>query len=357
MDRIGILTFQFAHNYGALLQAYALKRSLTDESTSVEIINYMPNGLWENYSINPIYAFKKRQLKKLLSTPRRIKQVRLFSQFQKSVLQIGTPMYQLSKENVKTYNGLIVGSDQVWSDSILPDTSPYFFEGVESAVKMSYAASFGTDELSETVAEKIKRNLVEFGMVTVREKVSIAMIKAIAPECQVNHVCDPVFLLNAETWRSVYQQHGTNKLASEDYILYVDLRNDPDLIQEAKKLRDTTGMKVVCIHPTCWRVSEDSFIQLYNAGPLEYLRLVDQAQYVVTNSFHAVAFSMIFKKKIVHSADRKLGARVEDLLHTFSIEGRNGCIDCGSIDVSNSEFVEHSRKILKQMREIIKGGM
>lgn len=63
MDRIGILTFQFAHNYGALLQAYALKRSLTDESTSVEIINYMPIGLWENYSINPIYAFKKRQLK------------------------------------------------------------------------------------------------------------------------------------------------------------------------------------------------------------------------------------------------------------------------------------------------------
>ena len=72
MDRIGILTFQFAHNYGALLQAYALKRSLTDESTSVEIINYMPIGLWENYSINPIYAFKKRQLKKLLSTPRRM---------------------------------------------------------------------------------------------------------------------------------------------------------------------------------------------------------------------------------------------------------------------------------------------
>ena len=116
-------------------------------------------------------------------------------------------------------------------------------------------------------------------------------------------------------------------------------------------------MKVICIHPTCWRISEDSFTQLYNVGPFEYLRLIDQAQYVVTNSFHAVSFSMIFKKKIVHSADRKLGARVEDLLHTFSVEGKAGCIDCCNIDVSNSEFVEQSWNILKQMKEIIKGGV
>ncbi len=357
MDRIGILTFQFAHNYGALLQAYALKRSLTDESTSVEIINYMPIGLWENYSINPIYAFKKRQLKKLLSTPRRIKQARLFSHFQKHVLQIGEPIYRLNEDAVKTYDGLIVGSDQVWSDSILSDMSPYFFEGIESAVKLSYAASFGTDELSEVIANKIRSNLNHFRIITVREKASVALIKAISPDLQALHVCDPVFLLSAETWRSVYQQHGTNNLLSDDYILYVDLRNDPALIQEAKKLRDKTGMKVICIHPTCWRISEDSFTQLYNVGPFEYLRLIDQAQYVVTNSFHAVSFSMIFKKKIVHSADRKLGARVEDLLHTFSVEGKAGCIDCCNIDVSNSEFVEQSWNILKQMKEIIKGGV
>lgn len=352
MYRVGILTFQFAHNYGALLQAYALKRILTNDNTIVEIINYLPKGLWENYSLNPIYPIKKRQLKKLLTIPKRIKQANRFYEFQKKILQLGKPIVCFDSETAKGYDILITGSDQVWNDSILPDVSPYFFEEINDVVKLAYAASFGTNELTDTIKAKIKTCLPAFDAVTVRERSSIDLIKCVEKSCAAEHVCDPVFLLAADKWREFYGMCRYS-LPNMKYILYVDLRNDAKLINEAKKIREKTGYEVLYIHPTCWKTTEKSFTQLYDVGPLQYLALIDHAEYIVTNSFHAVAFSMIFRKKIIHAADNNLGSRVTDLFETFSVKDKDGIVDCNLLDTEKSEFVNASKQKLHVMMKLV----
>lgn len=354
MYRVGILTFQFAHNYGALLQAYSLKRILTNKGISTEILNYLPNGLWENYSLNPIYSIRKKQFKKLLLTPKRIKQANRFFEFQKKELQLGSPVKHLNSEVVKEFDALIVGSDQVWNDSILPDTGPYFFEGISGVTKLAYAASFGTNELTETIKTKIKTCLPTFSAVTVRETSGINLIKSLGVDYAVEHVCDPVFLLSSDKWRRFYKRNNYSP-RNKKYILYVDLRNDARLIDKAKELRSQMQYEVVYIHPTCLQTTEKSFIQLYDVGPLEYLWLIDNAEYIVTNSFHAVAFSMIFQKKVFHIADNNLGNRVMDLLETFSLEEKENLIDCSMLDIEESDFVKKSKEIISVMMRLIWG--
>ena len=149
--KIGILTFQFAHNYGALLQAYALKCYLNQLGYDVSIINYTPEKLRKEYSMNP-FAYSKN-LKVLLSLSlrnyRRRKQNRLFTQFQNN--ELGLRQRILTSEELitamNTYDVVSVGSDQVWNTNITGDIKSYFLEKEVQAHKISYAASFGTDSI------------------------------------------------------------------------------------------------------------------------------------------------------------------------------------------------------------------
>lgn len=333
MKKAGILTFQFAHNYGAQLQAYALKTTLKGYGVDTNIINFLPKGLWENYSINPIYSLKKHQFKKLLYSPMRMLQVKKFTDFQKQYLEVNKPIYELTNTSLNKYDALIVGSDQVWNDVILPDISPYFLENIIGIKKMTYAASFGTDNISDNVKNKILKNIPEFDSVTVREKQGVQIIQKIVPQCTAKHVCDPVFLLRAETWRNLYNRERYS-FPDEDYILYIDLRNDTHLIMNAKQISKQKQMKVYYVHPTCLKTSEKKFSQLYDVGPLEYLSLIDHAQYIVTNSYHAIAFSCIFGKKAIHLADISLGNRVFDLLNAIEVYQQNGIYEFDAANIA-----------------------
>lgn len=356
MKKVGILTFQFAHNYGAQLQAYALKHTLTDMGFETEVINYLPQGLSASYSINPFYFLRKRQWGKLLNIPRRWNQVLKFKKFQKELLNITEAIHETDLPKLSKYQALVVGSDQVWNEQIISDVAPYFFRGQDTN-KFSYAASFGMETVSDKTKRYMKEELPQFKMVTVREKSAVHMIKSELPESEVYHVCDPVFLLGADAWRQLYKGK-TSITPLEKYILHIDLRNSKELIAESKKLREQTGYKVYCIHPTCWKTTETSFEQLYNVGPLEYLQLVDHAEFIVTNSFHAVAFSCIFSKKVLHDAEKKLGGRVADLVDTLKAEQENGMIDFAQnqIQETKESYVAKTRDVLKKMGDIIEAG-
>lgn len=335
MKRVGILTFQFADNYGAVLQAYALKNVLQKKGVEVDVINYMPDGLWDDYSLNPFRCIKKGRYRKLLHIPIIIKQSSKFHKFRSNYLKLGEKIYTIPHKTFEKYDSIVVGSDQVWSDSIVPDVSKYFLRGVSGVKKFSYAASFGTDKVSKNVENCIKTELHEFNMLSVREKSAAKIIEENIDK-KVYHVSDPVFMLQPKQWRELYLNNVKIK-ENGQYILYVDLRNDKGLIDKAKKLSDETGLPVYSIHPTGWRVQEGSFKQRYDVGPLEYLSLIDNASYVVTNSFHAVAFSCIFEKKILHYADAKLGSRVADLLYTIEADISKNIIDFSLPDIQNSK--------------------
>lgn len=354
MKRVGILTFQFAHNYGAQLQAYALKSTLENSDVEAEVINYLPSGLWENYSLNPKYALKNHQIKKVLMIPIRLRQALKFKSFQKNYLQLNRAINILDSESVSDKNAVIVGSDQVWSTSIIPDVSPYFFENIHGIKKLAYAASFGTSQLSEEICQILKRNIKEFSFVSVREESSVKLINDIVPEKKVYHVLDPVFLLDAGQWRNLYGVKRNSKVVDK-YILYIDLRNDHGLTEIAKQLSQETGLNVYYVHPTCWKTEEKSFKQLYDVGPLEYLSLIDHAEYVVTNSFHAVAFSCIFSKKVLHYADKKLAHRVDDLFASLYVDKSEQIVDFSKYENNRERYIQTAKNIFVKMIHVIEG--
>ena len=352
MKKAGILTFQFAHNYGAQLQAYALKTRMEGLGFDTSVINYLPKGTWEAYSLNPWYCIRKKQLRKLFTIPKRVNQVREFHSFQKKYLGLGAPVAQMDDTAVAGYDALIVGSDQVWSDSILQDVSPYFFRDIHGKVKLSYAGSFGSNHLSDGVSDLVRSELPEFSAVSVREEKAAALIQNIVPEVAAVPVCDPVFLLDAEHWRRLYRTCNY-EVPEGKFVLYVDLRNDPKLAEKALELGKEKNLPVYYIHPTCWETTVPEIHQLYDVGPLQYLALMDAAEYVVTNSFHAMAFSCIFSCKTLHYAEGGLGDRVRDLLGTLGVTSQDEIVDFSQYQAAKAEYVLRGENFLNMVKKLI----
>ena len=163
--KIGILTLKYANNYGGILQSLALQEYLKQLNHDVEIINFK-STLHETIYHRIIYAFfnlifshniisilrDKLNEHKQQTSPDPTNLINKIESFMHKYLNRGELVNENNIEDYcKKFDCIIVGSDQVWNDSILPDTGPYFFEGISGVTKLAYAASFGTNELTETI--------------------------------------------------------------------------------------------------------------------------------------------------------------------------------------------------------------
>lgn len=311
--RIGILTFHFAYNYGAMLQAYALSTYLSMCGHEVKIINYFPDELKHLYSINPLVSVRKKEiLEKIKKIPRCLKQYRRFEEFKNKDL--------LCTERIKRddlikcndfFDTFIVGSDQVWNDDILIDINPYLLSFVsDKKVKISYAASFGKESLSDNMAGLLKKALPEFNAISVREKWGVLSLKSLGIDAI--EVADPVFLLEKKYWCGLSRYVKTPERFLLCYSLERDIRIDKE-VQDQVKQKD---IPAIIIHSTCERiVVSDGAKYLYNIGPREFLYLILNAEVIITNSFHATAFSIILDKEVINISSRKRMARAKNLLN------------------------------------------
>ncbi len=346
--QIAILTFYFAHNYGAMLQAYALKRYLELFGNTVNIIPYFPSYLKQGYSINPFLKgiSIKRRIYNMISYLKRYKQAEKFEEFKKNLI---SKKEFSEKDNLikflKPYDVLICGSDQIWNEKIASESEIYFGAGMD-ITKISYAASLGTDELSEIQRKNVKKYLSEFLSVSVREETGRKLIKEYIPDVQV--VCDPVFLLSPNDWEEIECRMTIQK----KYVLLYLLEDNKLLYEYGKKYSQENNLEIYEIHPTRG-IHHCEIKQLNNIGPTEFLYLVRNAEAICTNSFHAVAFSIIFEKKLIHipnsnSPERslflleKVGNKViKDDLNKFPI------YEFKEKNVMFNKFVEDSKQFIK----------
>lgn len=303
----GILTFYFAHNYGAVLQAYALQTYITKLGCNAYIIKEYPKKLKTQYSISPFCESKtaRQFLRKCKKLPRRLIQYYLFEKFIKMNFKSGSHNPDV----------LICGSDQIWNQKITGETALYYggtYEGCP--IKISYAASFGTKELSDFQINMSKEYLVNFQAISLRERDTESYLADLIGK-EVRTVLDPVFLLSADYWRSFAQK--SKRCADEKYILYYSLKEDSELIDKTELLSREIGCKIICIHPTCSDLHVN-WKQLFNVGPYEFVSLIENAEVVATNSFHAMAFSVLLGKKALCKSFSSKDNRVESLLKTIN---------------------------------------
>lgn len=320
--KIGILTFQQAINYGAVLQLYALQKIIQKLGTDPEVINYISPKLENDYKIIRRNDGLRNLLASIFCAKAFCERKRRFKVFEKKYLNLTNELY--SKRDLSRicnkYDYLITGSDQVWNYTITDADSTYMLDFVEeSNKKISYAASFGVAQIPDKLKVWYKNLLQDFKAISVREKQGQAIINSLCNK-EVSVVLDPTFLLTKEDWTKLNIGDTKNK----KYILVYCLRRSNLLNEFAEKLKAKTGFEIIVLNPRIRNIYDKS--SAYSSGPEEFIRLFMNAEYVLTNSFHGTAFSINFNKNFLVDLDINstvnTNSRLLNILSLLGLEDR-----------------------------------
>lgn len=325
--KVGILTFYYADNYGALLQALALQQYIIDTGNEVEFLDYVSDKEKRFYATDIRYIkTPKNILKQLYVNWKRKDSIIVFREFRNKYFKI-----QPYDIGIKTDDLLIVGSDQVWNERIVADLDPYLFADTNSLCKkISYAASIGSSSISGKAKEKFSKELMNFSGVTVREKSSEETLTEIG--IRSSTVVDPVFLMSKDFWLK-FAKKPREFESDNKYVLVYLLRSDQDIVTKANEYATKNQCKIFYIHPMGNKIANLLGHRIKGVGPAEFIWLINNADIVFTNSFHAVSFCCIFAKRFFQAQNKDLGNRVSSLLSLVNLEES----DCGSKIVSFTE--------------------
>lgn len=316
--RIGILTFHNVINYGGVLQCYALQEFLKKLGAEVQVIKYNSIHIKKaNQLINS--SGVKNLIKSILAFPLNFKRMKNYQKFINYNLNLSKEINsyeELKKYCEKELDCVIVGSDQVWnSDITQKENKIYFLEGI-NVEKVSYAASTGDNKKDDL--NLISKNYPQFTAISVREESTKKLLLKINSDYKISVNVDPVLLINTKTW---YQKVSQSKKMNEKflllYILNPDYRIKPisKIITTQKKLN-----KIYTFSKKKFGVKNAKSIA--TSGPLEFLKYFCNATFVLTNSFHATVFSIIFKKEFFVILPSKRPERIKDILKLFHLEDR-----------------------------------
>ena len=325
MKKTRTLTFHFPINNGAFLQAYALQRVLIEQcSVDNEIIDYRSPNQEATYSIIQPMRRKSDVIKNAFSLLHYGKlkcRQQSFYRMQRDFLRMtervtaDEQVYRLAEEADLN----IVGSDQVWNTSISACTPAFFLPGVR-AKKITYATSMGSRASIDLIAKYVA-DIKEFEALGVREPTVLPVLDFYDKEKTI--VLDPTLLLEKSDYSRLYTSSPTKK----KYILLYSMRFSTELLKNVKRIADAMGLTVIVPFTTYKAVNclKYHFRLVYDASPDVFLDLVDNAELVLTNSFHGTAFSVIYGKKFFHICDLKDGLeqrddRIDDLLDALQID-------------------------------------
>ena len=331
---VGILTFHFSDNYGAALQAYALRRWLTEQGHHASFIDYRPTHIEHGgrLSVPTSPAKLKANLKIIyLAVSSFINQHfgnrtqnEKFVRFREHFLDIknGSTDNNASLASAQSYDLIVAGSDQIWSPSQHFGFDPNYFLAFANsfrARKISYAASFGKDRVSTSEAEQLPQLLHNLDAISVREASGVSIVERAIGQRPAN-VPDPTLL------HSNYSDL-TDRASSEHdapYIFCYALRSPDNIRQTANRVSKQLRSPILSPHNPHRRWVEIG--KTVYPDPGEWVSLVKNARFVVTNSFHGTVFSLLFRKPFIVAGltgeRASANARAINLLRAVNLENR-----------------------------------
>lgn len=311
--KIGILTFNQEVSCGALLQAHALQKKLNECGvTSLQIRrNDTPCKIFI-----PIKSCRNvlTNINRLVHYRRHSKKMWAHLSFMDKYINYSDRVYHDGEDKLleKDYDGFVVGSDQVWNCTGGFDDF-FFLKNISSKKrKLSYAASIGLKAIDESKKPLYIKYCNDFHWISVREESAQKNLQEILPEKKIYQVIDPVLLYDASYWRTLVG----DRLIKEKYIfVYATERSDSFF-----KCMNIVANDVHCKIVTMPTIKGYDSIE-FEMGPIEFLNYIYYSEFVITSSFHATAFSLIFNKPLVAFMHSTTGSRVADLL--FSVKAEN----------------------------------
>lgn len=359
--KVGIITFHASHNYGSMLQAYALQQTVIALGHQCEIINLrtpIQKSIYKPFFLLPGY---RRKLKALVYPKLALddyRKHRLFDYFmQKNMILTDTEYHsakQLATDQLD-FDAYISGSDQIWNTNCYDYISSYFLDFVRYGKRIAYAPSMGPHpelEIAHTFHPTIKDYLRRYNNISVREKRTADIIKqfcGIDPQV----VADPTLLLSKEKWSALA---GNTPLVAGEYVfLYTPWYDkDKELYLFAAQFAESRNITIINSTQDGYRIwgRNPKFKYLPATGPIEFLNLVKYSHSVFCGSFHAVVFSLIFGKPfyIYKGMD---DSRISHLLKLTGLEkSAESPENLDMLDFTNAyeklkPFIESSRQFLK----------
>lgn len=362
--KVGIITFHFPYNCGAVLQCLALQTKLEELGHEVCIINYRPWYHQNRYTPlkNPFFFSSKcfhdstesltrryiyavdgflRTVYSWRHYPMAVKKEQYFRTFVSKNLhetRVYRSLKQLQKIPPKC-DVYISGSDQLWNSGLTGGKldSAYFLNfGDTSVGRMTY--SVGTNFTNLEKPEEVLQNLVKsLDIISLRETKWLAEVEKATKGKQEIHVdVDPTLLLDAKHYTQ-FMPNMPNE--PESYILTYTMigTTQKQVYNGARILSERLGIKIIdiCGDPNIMnqKVKDNRL-----CGPGEFLKYVQNAEYVITNSFHGTVFSVIFQKKFITIPHAQTGNRVTELLDKLGLFGRYHYVTMDAVEEVTNEI-------------------
>lgn len=320
---VGTVTYHDSNNFGAVLQAYALQKTLQKMGHQCRIVNYknreITGSLWikpergpRQFALNSMVLLHYRKLRK-----RRLK----FREFSYEYMNLTEKEYRSINElesDVSLFDAFICGSDQIWNPNITFDPV-YYLNFVKSphTKRIAYAPSFGINSIPTAYREEVKDLLYNIQYLSVREERGAEIIRELAGR-EPPVVLDPTLLMKRNEWDEIAVNPGIDK----PYILVYPLQKSYLLNETAGVIKEKTGLPVATISGMGPNAVKCSDISIRDAGPREFLGLFKNACFICTNSFHGTAFSIIYEKPFYTVPHSKVNSRITNLLDMLELSGR-----------------------------------
>jgi len=327
MKKIGcVIAYAKGHNnYGTSLQGYAMIRKIQEFGYDVEVIEYVKRlSVLDKikYAVNALRAGELKVLKKKIKEKNipeenteygkglrqrtqavdAYKAKKLIPLFHKYV------GYKALHEGSKSYNVVVVGSDQVWTPLSLPNRFFNLLFVDDSVRRIAYASSFGVSEIPDFQKTATGRYLDRFYRIGVREQRGKELVESLSHQ-KAQVVADPTLLLTRKEWEQeidevISESTQTNKKRAEGvpYIFCYLISPNVEARVQVRKLSEKTGLPIITIrHMEQYREIDECIGDEapYNVDPNDFVRYVSKAAYVCTDSFHCTVFSILFHRKFM----------------------------------------------------------
>ena len=327
MKKVAIISRHAISNYGSFFQAVALEKAVKKLGYEACTINYInkkeksynmvkidiKNSKWNQNIIRKIIFY-------IIDGINRFIQFNKFEKYRRVEMNLTDEFNQLEDIKKKKINADIycTGSDQVWNETINNELDlAYFLDFLEKEDKpIAYAASFGKDYINKEKIEIVKKELEKYKFISVRENQGVNILKDIGIDSK--QVLDPTLLLNAKDWLEMASQ----KKCKRKFILIYQIHKNSAMIDYAKKYAKKHGYDIYNISVSF--IDKKKGIKLkWCPSYREVLWLFNNATCIITDSFHATAFSINLNKNFVTFLPKKSTSRNRSILKLFDLESRS----------------------------------
>lgn len=331
--KVGIITFHASHNYGSMLQAYALQQTVSGMGFDCEIINFRTKVQTAYFKPLFMHGTIQGKIKRcILFWPfylNHLKKFKLFEEFLTSHYKLSdnkfSTLHELNEANLP-YDVIISGSDQIWNTYCFDFDWAYFLPFAKSARRVAYAPSLGPtpyQSIKAGMEQQIIHLLEAYDAISVRDSLAQKELKLLTG-IEYPIMIDPTLLLPLQNW---YDLAGNAPIVKGKYVFLYTPWYEKTVFDTATTIAKKLGVKVVVSQiydkwkHNIWIVNK-LFKAHISTGPIEFLNLCKFATCVVGASFHVAVFSILFKKPF-YAVNGMNDSRVAELLTMTGFESRN----------------------------------